>query len=347
MVTAMDARILKRRVSVAAMVLLAGALGLPSVSAAGEDPVVAGTISYTGARGPVSAERPILLFLSAFPNLAGSPVDAAFVDTNGGAFELRAPAAGDYYLGYVLDTDGDAAPAIGDPFAIYLDRRAAPGDPIAVPKRDLVLSFDDSGALPGLQGTATYTGALGVVSEDSPIRVEVFRDANLTQRDDQQARLVNNGDPYAFILLDSGPYYLSAFLDLNDDGDRDVGEPVTVYNGKTGPPGDPVSPQGGSINLTFADVMLPTPTVTPTMIPTQTATATASATPTVDAPICVGDCNGDGEVTVNEVIVGINIALGQSDVSACPAFDADGSGTVTVDEIVRAVNNALNGCPAP
>jgi hypothetical protein len=61
---------------------------------------------------------------------------------------------------------------------------------------------------------------------------------------------------------------------------------------------------------------------------------------------CVGDCNGDGSVTVDEIVRMVNIALGSQDVSTCPAADRDGSGTVTVDEIVQAVNNALNGCPA-
>lgn len=61
-------------------------------------------------------------------------------------------------------------------------------------------------------------------------------------------------------------------------------------------------------------------------------------------PTCVGDCGNDGEVTVDELIVGVNIALGETPVDACPAFDSDGSGDVTVDEILTAVNNALDGC---
>jgi hypothetical protein len=61
---------------------------------------------------------------------------------------------------------------------------------------------------------------------------------------------------------------------------------------------------------------------------------------------CVGDCNGDGEVTVEEIVRIVNIALGAESIDACPAADADGSGTITVDEIVTAVGNALNGCRA-
>ena len=61
---------------------------------------------------------------------------------------------------------------------------------------------------------------------------------------------------------------------------------------------------------------------------------------------CVGDCGGDTEVTVNELIVMVNVALGTSPVSACPVGDSNGDGEITVNEIITAVNNALNGCPS-
>ena len=64
------------------------------------------------------------------------------------------------------------------------------------------------------------------------------------------------------------------------------------------------------------------------------------------APACVGDCAGDGMVTIEDLIIGVNIALGSRAVSACKAMDSDGGGTVTVDELIRAVDAALNGCPA-
>ncbi len=61
---------------------------------------------------------------------------------------------------------------------------------------------------------------------------------------------------------------------------------------------------------------------------------------------CSGDCNGDGEVTIDELILGVNIALENAPTLSCAAFDGDHSGTVTIDEIVGAVNVALTGCPA-
>ena len=56
---------------------------------------------------------------------------------------------------------------------------------------------------------------------------------------------------------------------------------------------------------------------------------------------CVGDCDGKEDVTVNEIITLVNIALGNGDLSACPS----GTGTeVTIVVIIQAVNNALEGC---
>ncbi len=60
---------------------------------------------------------------------------------------------------------------------------------------------------------------------------------------------------------------------------------------------------------------------------------------------CVGDCNGDGEVTINELILGVNIDLGDQPVSACEAF-ADSEGQVTMAQLILGVNNALYGCRA-
>ena len=61
---------------------------------------------------------------------------------------------------------------------------------------------------------------------------------------------------------------------------------------------------------------------------------------------CVGDCDGGGTVTIGELIVGVNIALGLADVRACPSLDANGDHQVTISELITAVNNALTGCPA-
>ena len=69
------------------------------------------------------------------------------------------------------------------------------------------------------------------------------------------------------------------------------------------------------------------------------------AAPHIAPAACVGDCNGSGDVTVNEIILMVNIALGTFPVESCQAGDPDGSGDITINEIVTAVNNDTNGCP--
>jgi hypothetical protein len=72
---------------------------------------------------------------------------------------------------------------------------------------------------------------------------------------------------------------------------------------------------------------------------------------TARAAACTGDCDGSGDVTVNEIIILVNMALGtQTQLSACPhgipANITDVS-QVDVTVIITAVNAALNGCPPP
>ncbi|MGH7785451.1 MAG: EF-hand domain-containing protein [Candidatus Binatia bacterium] len=60
--------------------------------------------------------------------------------------------------------------------------------------------------------------------------------------------------------------------------------------------------------------------------------------------VCVGDCNGDGQVKINELILGVGISLGTADLEQCPAFDPSGDGVVSINELIKAVSNSLNGC---
>ncbi|MBI3784470.1 MAG: trypsin-like serine protease [Deltaproteobacteria bacterium] len=73
-----------------------------------------------------------------------------------------------------------------------------------------------------------------------------------------------------------------------------------------------------------------------------TATTYSDNTPTT----CAGDCNGDASVTIDEILDGVRILLGDSDLGACPILDTNGDGQVSVDEILAAVSSLLNGCSA-
>ena len=62
---------------------------------------------------------------------------------------------------------------------------------------------------------------------------------------------------------------------------------------------------------------------------------------TLGGPVGVGDCNRNGMVGIEELVRGVNIALGNAPVTECTPFDRVADGRVTVDELVRGVRNAL------
>jgi hypothetical protein len=62
------------------------------------------------------------------------------------------------------------------------------------------------------------------------------------------------------------------------------------------------------------------------------------------APACRGDCDGDGVVRVNELIIGVRIALGQDAIGACANIDGNGDGSVAIAELIGAVGASLQGC---
>jgi len=67
---------------------------------------------------------------------------------------------------------------------------------------------------------------------------------------------------------------------------------------------------------------------------------------TAAAGLCTGDCNTDGAVAIDELLLGVNIALGNAPVlTTCAAMDANQSGSVEITEVIAAVNHALDGCP--
>jgi hypothetical protein len=105
----------------------------------------------------------------------------------------------------------------------------------------------------------------------------------------------------------------------------------------TAPPTNTSTPtQTSTPTPTSAFTVTPVATITPT--PPPTVPPTSTPTP------CVGDCNSDGHVTVDEILTMVNIALGNSAVTTCQAGDANHDGHITVDELLTAVNNALTGC---
>lgn len=95
-----------------------------------------------------------------------------------------------------------------------------------------------------------------------------------------------------------------------------------------------------------------TPAATPTPIDpapvTPTATSTSAAAPSTATPTspggCAGDCDGNGTVSIDELVVLVAMAFERAPMNACAAGNTDGDERITVGEILIAVRQALGGC---
>lgn len=187
---------------------------------------------------------------------------------------------------------------------------------------------------PAFMGIEEEEHDLYPLAEGTAISLEVIaRDSAVTVRVDG-----NTLDPGKTVPLGTGPHIHShpSWQLLLPPGAPEQ-EFTISYKLKTDSPLYGESPVYTSILTNVVDDSTPSPTAT--------ATATATATP-VPVSDCPGDCNGSGDVTVDEIVRGVNVALNGFTDPPCPALDSDDNGSVTVDDLVRAINTALNGCVA-
>lgn len=80
------------------------------------------------------------------------------------------------------------------------------------------------------------------------------------------------------------------------------------------------------------------------MTPVPTAfdvTRTPSITPAVSERPLPGNRNDDAGIAIDELIRGVNIALGLGTLDSCPAFDTSGDGNVTVDGLQSPTDGAF------
>jgi len=80
----------------------------------------------------------------------------------------------------------------------------------------------------------------------------------------------------------------------------------------------------------------------PLMFGNHATAISAFYAPTV-AATCVGNCNRDGQVTIEDLVMGVNVALGKVQAEACSQGLPSGP-NVTIAVLMQAVNNLLTGC---
>jgi hypothetical protein len=274
------------------------------------------------------------------PTLPGSIIDL-FAPPNNVVFFYGAQAlsiAGDTAQLEDLDRDGRDDLVIGSPEASPNERRAAGRADVFFGTDAMLPNSIDLASPPAevtrllLQGAQEddrldYSAASGDVDADG------FPDLIINA-------MAANG--FNDQLLLAGDVYVISGRLLSEAAGRAIATPTLTE--------EPTSTPTGSATAG-------TPTATPSRTPTSEDGATATPTPHSSAtetpsatttPLpCIGDCDRDGVVTVDGLVLAVNIALGVSEVDDCPAIDGNADGEATVDELVAAVNAALEGCPLP
>jgi len=62
------------------------------------------------------------------------------------------------------------------------------------------------------------------------------------------------------------------------------------------------------------------------------------------AQSCMGDCNDDGRVTVDELVLGVDLAINGDPTNECPSITCLVGHGAAIPCLVIAVQNALYGC---
>lgn len=193
--------------------------------------------------------------------------------------------------------------------------------------------------------------------------------------DDGKGRRLGRRDPLEACTF-TGQNFGYSFVDQNStiqyctsrfesawalaEGDTTVAAQVKDLAGNFGETREIVVRIGDPQPPTFT----PTPTATPrtptrtatrpfTQTPQRTETATRTPTdrrtptitPTPDPSLCAGDCGNNRVVTVDEIVVMLNIAVGSTSLDDCRAGDADGDGNIFIGDLLKAVNRLLGSCP--
>lgn len=296
------------------------------------------TDTFTGTVAVIdTAERALIHIVPAPPQPAGVAVaadDRAFVANFGADFvSVVDPSLGEVVAKIPLDpfeARGPLAVAIVQHGDVGYVTTAFSGELLKIDtlglarlRRDRIFSGPAEAVVLNAQGTVAYLAAT-----DGQTGNGVVKFVNLATN--EITRTVRVGDnPEAAALTPEGTRLYVA----NTGSDT-----LSFFNPQAG------FILVGTISVGAAPMGVAAARIAPTSTPQPTASFTATPIATAQPEPCLGDCDSSGEVTIEELVRGVAIALGRLAPEACPALDADASGLITIDEVLQAVRSSMEGC---
>ena len=213
----------RRRLRALALVLsLAAAPTAARAQASG----FSGTVTYTGALGPVSSQRPLCLCLFADPQLA-TGLGCLIFRANARAYQLDRLSGEAYYAVAFLDLHLNEQLDPDEPFEIYAGRWARPGDPIvpADNPTDIDFTFGDGNLPDAATPTPTVLPSLTPTETppSTPSAVAGDCDGNGVVGVDELVRAVG-------IALETLELSTCSAADLDGDGSVRIDELVSALN---------------------------------------------------------------------------------------------------------------------
>ena len=186
----------------------------------------------------MTAGHPAIIICATNSAFTVGTFTAAIVTASGGSYSFGVPAAGTYYIEALLGTS--SAPPCetnNSSFPNPLLQGSVYGEPagsclsptaivVVTHTTGANLSFSDScGLVTGVSGTVDYTGSLATISSTQPIIVKAYSDSLYTSSVGTHAILSCNSTTYSIVTGATTTEYLRAFVDLNNDGNLDPGDP--------------------------------------------------------------------------------------------------------------------------
>jgi hypothetical protein len=206
-----------------------------------------------------------------------------------------------------------------------------------------------SGALLSVANLSLGTHTIALRADDgeggvATVAVEVTVVSDPREVPPPPDRLIGGPAPITFDTAAGAVTVMLAIENANDGAPLDwtavESQPWIRLSQTTG-----VTP--AAVTVRFANTGLTSGAYGATITLSSTATSNAVVVP-VEARVgrCMGDCNSDGVVTIEELVAGVGAILVRRVALQCQAFDRDDDGAVSVDELLTGIHAALNGCGA-